>query len=83
MASEYTIVCYYFPGYHPDPRNDARHGPGWTAWDLVKAARPCFDKHAQPNVPKWGYEDESYPAVMARKIDAAADHHIDTLFLTL
>jgi hypothetical protein len=79
MASEYTIVCYYFPGYHPDPRNDARHGPGWTEWDLVKAARPRFDKHAQPNVPKWGYEDESNPAAMARKIDAAADHHIDTL----
>lgn len=79
MASEYTIVCYYFPGYHPDPRNDARHGAGWTEWDLVKAARPRFDKHAQPKVPKWGYEDESNPTVMARKIDAAAEHHIDTL----
>jgi hypothetical protein len=79
MASEYTIVCYYYPGYHPDPRNDARHGPGWTEWDLVRAARPRFEKHAQPKVPKWGYEDESDPAVMARKIDAAADHRIDTL----
>jgi hypothetical protein len=79
MASEYTIVCYYFPGYHPDPRNDVRHGPGWTEWDLVRAAKPRFEKHAQPKVPKWGYEDESDPAAMARKIDAAADHRIDTL----
>lgn len=78
MTSDYTIVCYYFPGYHPDPRNDARHGPGWSEWDLVKTARPRFDKHPQPKVPKWGYEDESNPAVMARKIDAAADHRIDT-----
>ncbi len=28
-------------------------------------------------MPLWGYEDESDPAVMAQKIDAAADHGID------
>jgi len=78
MPSDYTIACYYFPGYHPDPRNDARHGPGWTEWDLVRHARPRFEKHHQPLVPLWGYLDESDPAVMARKIDAAADHCIDT-----
>ncbi len=77
MSSEYTIVCYYFPGYHPDPRNDERHGPGWTEWDLVRSARPRFDKHDQPKVPLWGYLDESDPAVMARKIQVAADHDID------
>ncbi len=78
MASDYTIVCYYYPGYHSDPRNDARHGAGWTEWDLVKAAKPRFEKHFQPKIPLWGYEDESNPAAMARKIQAAADHRIDT-----
>jgi hypothetical protein len=78
MATDYTVACYYFPGYHRDPRNDARHGAGWTEWDLVKAARPRFEKHPQPKVPKWGYEDESDPAAMARKIDAAADNGIGT-----
>lgn len=77
MSSEYTIACYYFPGYHPDPRNDARHGHGWTEWDLLRQARPRFDKHAQPKTPFWGYQDESDPAVMARKIDAAGEHGID------
>lgn len=77
MSPEYTIACYYFPGYHADPRNDARHGPGWTEWDLVRLAKPRFDKHSQPKNPLWGHLDESDPAVMARKIDAAADHCID------
>jgi hypothetical protein len=70
------IVCYYFPNYHVDPRNEAAHGPGWTEWELLRRAEPRFPGHRQPRVPLWGYEDESDPAVMARKIAAAADHGI-------
>ncbi len=79
-ASEhpYTLAAYYFPNYHPgDPRNEKWHGPGWTEWELMKRAEPKFPGHAQPKVPLWGYEDESDPAVMAKKIDAAADHGVD------
>lgn len=73
------VSCYYFPNYHPgDERNTAFHGPGWSEWELVKAARPRFPGHRQPRVPLWGYENEADPAVMARKIDAAADHGIDS-----
>jgi len=73
-----TVACYYFGNYHPgDPRNEARLGAGWTEWELLKAAKPRFPGHQQPKVPLWGYEDESDPGVMARKIDAAADHGID------
>ena len=79
MQSKTQIACYYFPQYHPDPRNDASHGPGWTEWDEVRAAAPRFPGHAQPKQPLWGYEDDSLPEVAARKIDAAADHGIDTL----
>ncbi|NUN96101.1 MAG: glycoside hydrolase family 99-like domain-containing protein [Candidatus Omnitrophica bacterium] len=73
----YTVAAYYFPSYHPDPRRERQYGAGWTEWELVKQARPRFENHAQPKVPAWGYEDESDPAVMAKKIDAAADHGID------
>jgi len=74
----YTLAAYYFPNYHPgDPRNEHWHGPGWTEWDLMKRAEPRFPGHQQPKVPLWGYEDESDPAVMAKKIDAAADHGVD------
>jgi hypothetical protein len=77
-APPITVASYYFGNYHPgDPRNEQEKGPGWTEWELVKAARPRFPGHDQPKVPLWGYEDESDPQVMARKIDAAADHGID------
>jgi hypothetical protein len=77
MSREYTVACYYFPNYHPDARNAKRHGPGWTEWELVKAAKPRFEGHRQPKIPLWGYGDESDPEVMAQKIDAAADHGVD------
>ncbi len=72
-----TVACYYFPNYHVDPRNEALHGSGWTEWELVRRATPRFKGHHQPLVPLWGYEDESKPSVMAKKIDAAARHGID------
>lgn len=70
------IGVYYFPNYHRDPQNEKWHGPGWTEWELMKKAGPRFPGHNQPKVPMWGYEDESDPAVMEKKIDAAADHGI-------
>lgn len=77
----YQVAVYYFPNYHPgDARNSKRFGPSWSEWELVKAARPRFPGHVQPKVPLWGHTDESDPKVMARKIDAAADHAI-TAFL--
>jgi hypothetical protein len=72
-----TVACFYFPNYHVDPRNEARHGKDWTEWELVKQAKPRFDGHHQPNVPAWGFENENDPQVMAKKIDAAADNGID------
>jgi hypothetical protein len=73
-----TVAAYYFPNYHPtDPRNAAANGPGWSEWELVKAAKPRFAGHEQPKVPLWGYTDESDPKAMQPKIAAAADHGID------
>ena len=73
-----TVACYYFGNYHPgDSRNVRQKGPGWSEWEVVKAARPRFPGHVQPNVPLWGYTDESDPRAMAQKIAAAADHGID------
>lgn len=75
--SPVTVVCYYFGNYHPgDPRNVKTKGADWSEWVLVKNAKPRFPGHRQPHVPLWGYQDESDPAVMANKINAAADHSI-------
>ena len=40
----------------------------------MKHAQPRFPEHLQPNVPLWGYEMDNDPTVMAKKIDAAAEH---------
>ncbi len=77
MSRSCTVAAYYFPNYHVDPRNEAQHGPGWTEWELVRRAEPRFPGHDQPKVPLWGHEDEADPAVMAKKIDAAANYGVD------
>lgn len=76
-ADDVTVAAYYFPSFHTNPRYDQQEYPGFTEWDLVRRAKPRFEGHRQPRVPVWGYEDESDPAVMAKKIDAAADHGVD------
>ena len=78
MAKRPTVAVYYFPNYHSsDPRNEKAKGKGWSEWELVKEAKPRFPGHHQPNVPMWGYTDESDPVQMAQKIDAAADNGVD------
>ncbi|HEY6739761.1 MAG TPA: glycoside hydrolase family 99-like domain-containing protein [Actinopolymorphaceae bacterium] len=71
------VAAIYFPSWHPDPRQEARYGMGWSEWELVKSARPRFPGHRQPLRPSWGHADESDPDVMARSVAVAADHGID------
>jgi hypothetical protein len=76
-ARPVTLVSYYFGDYHPgDPRNVQTKGSNWSEWELVRNAKPRFPRHEQPHVPLWGFQDESDPAVMANKINAAADHGV-------
>ncbi len=76
--SPITVACYYFPDFHPgDPRNTKLKGKDWSEWKLVADAKPRFPGEHQPNVPLWGYCDESNPQVMAKKIGAAADNGIN------
>jgi Glycosyltransferase WbsX len=77
MNKSTQIAVYYFPNYHIDPRNEVIHGKNWTEWNLMKVAVPKFPGHYQPKIPLWGYEDESIPELMAKKIDAASEHGID------
>ncbi len=74
---KHEIYAWYFPNWHVDARNVEWHGEGWTEWEVVKCARPRFAGHKQPQVPIWGYGDESDPRVMEHKIDAAKKAGID------
>lgn len=71
------IAVYYFPNWHPCQWNEGKYGAGNSEWVTVQKAKPRFPGHDQPKTPLWGYEDESDPFVMEKKIAAAADHGID------
>ncbi len=75
--SKPLIAVYYFPNWHPCTWNEQRYGKGNSEWETVKNAFPRFPKHKQPKIPLWGYEDESDPSVMEKKIAAAAEHAVD------
>jgi len=66
------IAAYYFPAWHSDPLFPGQSGE----WPALQSAKPRFPGHQQPKVPLWGYQDESEPAVMAEKINAAADNGV-------
>jgi len=70
------LMTFYFPNWHVDRSNEEKYGAGWTEWNVVRCAHPRFEGHYQPRIPKWGYEDESLPEVMEKKIDFAADSGI-------
>ena len=77
MAKKIKVYSYYFPNWHQDERNESWHGKGWTEWEVLKCARPRFPGHYQPRIPLWGYEDESDPTVMEKKIATAIKYGID------
>ena len=75
--SKIPVYAWYFPNWHPgDPLNERWHGHGWSEWQGVKYAAKRFDDHVIYH-PLWGYEDESDPAVMGRKIDTALEYGVD------
>ena len=67
-GDDVQVAAYYFPNWGPIETSE---------WGLIKWARPQFAGHLQPKVPAWGFENENDPAVMARKIEAAASHGVD------
>lgn len=76
-ASGVQVAAFYFPQWHVEPLNEFWFGRGWSEWELLTRAEARFPGHEQPKVPVWGMGDEADPAVMARKINAAADSGLD------
>jgi hypothetical protein len=77
MTRRPTILAYYFPNWHLDPRNEDWFGKGFTEWTLLRDARPRFEGHRQPRVPEGGEFDEADPAFAAEQIALAAEHGVD------
>ena len=70
-ADGVQAVAYYFPDWTRPPGNKDRV---FAEWWYLENAFPRFSGHEQPKKPVWGYEDESDPAVMAKKVAVAAEH---------
>lgn len=77
VAVRPTVLAYYFPNWHIDPRNEQWFGKGWSEWTLVESATPRFERHRQPRVPLDGNRDESLPTNAERDIDLARQHGIN------
>lgn len=78
--NDYVVSAFYFPNFHVgDKHNEQFHGKGWNEWRLVKEAKPRFPGHEMPKLPMFGFEDESIPEVMEKKINWCKEYGIDNL----
>jgi hypothetical protein len=77
VKQKYDIAAFYWPDYHDDPRLEFIFSDRKGEWQTIYNARPKDSGERQPRVPLWGYEDESDPEAMDKKIQAAITHGVN------
>lgn len=78
-VSGYDVAAYYWPAYHDEERWRPFFQGTEGEWEIIKNSKPKYAGHNQPRKPLWGYEDETKPEVMEKKIQAAVSHGVNVM----
>lgn len=71
-------IAFYLPQFHTIPENDKWWGKGFTEWINVKASRPQFRMHVQPEIPlNNNYYNLLNPKIQEWQSNLAIDNYID------
>jgi len=71
------IIAFYLPQFHEVRENSEWWGNGFTDWVNVAKARPHFEGHYQPHIPRdLGFYDASLETTLEAQVTLAKDYDV-------